>query len=460
MTGVAPAPTARPARRTAPTYRPRAPAVAFGLFLVLTGVLLVRPTEIIPSLVGVPVFQVVILTCLAVSFPWVLAQLNPAALATRPITVCVLGLAAAVPLSLVTHGAIDDSVGPTVEFFKVVAYYLVLMAVVDTPQRLRTLMAWLLGCFALHTALALMHFHGLADIPAMNPVYDFDTNKETGQVVAVARMCGVGLFGNPNDLSRIVVVGIALALYLMGELPRVAWPILVGLAGMFGFALMETHSRGGFVDLAITLLILLQLRVGGKKAAVLGLVAVPVFLAIFAGRQTDLTTDEGTGQQRIQLWVEGFAAVRETPILGIGAGQYRAITDGLGTHNSFVECYVELGLVGGTLFLAAVYLALWQTYRLGPARMSAVPEALARTRPYLLAIVAGYAIGMLTSSRNYLMPTYLMLGLAAAYQQLAWVAVPRTIPRPNGRIVFHLAAVSAIVLIGLYAFARMSVRWQ
>jgi O-antigen ligase len=460
VTGLAPAPAAGPARRATPTYVPGAPGVAFGLFLVLTAVLLVRPTEIIPSLAGVPVFQAVILACLAVTFPRVLAQLTPAALQDRPITACVLGVAMVVPLSHLSHGADEQAADVGGEFLKVVAYYLLLMAVVDTPRRLRALMAWLLGCLAVHTALALLHFHGFVDIPAMNAVTDVYANKETGEVASVSRMCGVGLFGNPNDLARILAIGIALTLYLAGEVPRVLVPGLLGLAGMFGYALTQTHSRGGLLALAVTLLTLLYVRFGGKRTAVLGLLALPVGMAVFGGRQTDISTDEGTGQQRIQLWLEGFDSLRETPVLGIGAEKFSELTGGLGAHNAYVECYVELGLFGGTCFLAAVGLAVWQTYRLGAGRAPGLPRLLARIYPFVLAVVAGYAVGMLSSSRSYGMPTYLVLGLAAAYQRLAGAAAPRLAPRLDGRMAVRLLVGCGLVMAVLYVFARAMVHWQ
>ena len=111
------------------------------------------------------------------------------------------------------------------------------MAVVDTPKRFRMFVVWLLAFLAIHAGLALLHFHGQVEIPAMNPVFDSHLNKETGEAVTVTRMCGVGLFGNPNDLSRILVVGIALTIYLMGQWPRALLPGLLGLAGMFGVLL-------------------------------------------------------------------------------------------------------------------------------------------------------------------------------------------------------------------------------
>jgi O-antigen ligase len=332
---------------------------------------------------------------------------------------------------------------------------------VDTPGRLRGLLACLLGCLVVHTGLALLSFHGLVDVPAMRPVFEHDVDKETGEDHRFARMSGVGTFGNPNDLSRIIVVGVAVCFYLMGELPRACAPGLLGLVGLFVHALLQTYSRGGLISFIATGLVLLQARFGGWRSGLLGAAGVALLFAAGGGsRQADLGTDEGTAQQRIQLWLEGFDALRESPLFGIGVDQYRELTGGLGAHNGYVHACVEVGLLGGVCFLSASVLAVWGTWRLGRARAPGLPPELARVRPFVLAIVAGYAAGMLSSARTYVTPTYMMLGLAAAYHELAARSAPRLALRLSLRMAVRLAGVSMLALVALYAFARMSVQWN
>jgi O-antigen ligase len=451
------------ARRRAPgpvrRHRPATSPLAFALFLVLTGILWVRPTEIVASLDGLPLFQATILACLVAAAPAVLDQLDPRRLAGRPITACVLAMAVAVPLSNLDRPAGAFSVG--FEFWKVVAYYLLLVAVVDTPRRLQGLLAALVACLVVHGGLAVLNFHEVIDVPAMKPSMEYQLDPETGQEAGLfPRMCGVGYFGNPNDLSRILVVGAALCVYLARETPRVFVPVLVGLAGGFVYALTLTYSRGGLLALLATGLILVQVWFGGWRTAALGALVLAALMAVAAGgRLTDLSTDSGTGQQRIQLWLEGFDALRESPFIGIGVGQYPEIAGGLHAHNSFVQAYIETGVVGGTAFTAAVVLAIWGTYRLGPARVAGLPPALVRVRPFVVAVAAGYAVGMLSSTRTYVTPTYMLIGLAAVYQQLVARTAPRLGLRLDARLVARLALLSAAALAALYLFARLSVRW-
>ena len=47
-----------------------------------------------------------------------------------------------------------------------------------------------------------------------------------------------------------------------------------------------------------------------------------------------------------------------------------------------------------------------------------------RFAPYLVGIVAGYMMGMMSSSRNYIPPTYMLVGLAAVHVRLAGAHLP------------------------------------
>src|SRR5436309_3285608 len=84
-----------------PLYGP-----GFVLFILLNATLFVRPAEIVPALIGVEIYQALILACLLASFPGVLEQLTPRSLERRPATVCVLGLFVAVLLSHLAHGEV------------------------------------------------------------------------------------------------------------------------------------------------------------------------------------------------------------------------------------------------------------------------------------------------------------------------------------------------------------------
>ena len=436
-------------------------ALGFALFLLLNAVLFLRPTEVIPALDGVQIFEVVILSCFAVSFPAVFSKLRWRLLVAEPITVCVLGLLVAVAFSHLVHLRLRDAFTGTFSFFKIVVYYLLFVSLVNTPRRLKWFMLWLLACLATVTVLVLLQHYAVIEVSALAEHFERVVDEQTGDTVLISRIQAAGIFGNPNDLARMLAIGIALALYLfaLGR-PLLLAPLATALIGLFGYTLTLTQSRGGFLALAITVFALLSSMIRVRTALLLGLLAIPLMFLLFSGRQTDLAVDEGTGQQRIQLWSEGLTALKESPLFGIGKDEYFEIGGGLGAHNSFVHSFVELGLFGGILFVAAWYLAMRDTFRIGAVDGQLPDQTLRRARPFVFAIGAGYAVGMLSSSRNYVMPTYTLLALACVQQRMAGFYAPRLAARLNGRLIVQMVAMSIAFLAATYLFVRMTAKYQ
>ena len=89
-----------------------------------------------------------------------------------------------------------------------------------------------------------------------------------------------------------------------------------------------------------------------------GLLLVPAVLLAFGGRQADINlSGNDTAQDRLRLWAEGMSLLPGSPIFGIGVGEYEECI-GLVAHNSYVHSFVEMGLLGGTFFAGAVFLAV------------------------------------------------------------------------------------------------------
>src|SRR5262249_32778235 len=145
---------------------------------------------------------------------------------------------------------------------------------------------------------------------------------------------------------------------------------------------------------------------GWRKALAVAVLLLPLMVVLGGGRQTriDLTDRSDTGSARIWLWSDGLMLLRESPLFGIGKGEYadRAL---LVAHNSFVHGFTELGFVGGTLFVGGFYYSLSTLARLRGKRAAGLRPELRALRPYLLAILTGYVVGMMSLSRNYIVPT-------------------------------------------------------
>jgi hypothetical protein len=475
-----PRPPAPPARVSGDRAAPGG-ALGFTLFILVNALLLIRPTDlVIPELQDWPLYQIAIVACLVVSYRPVLAQLTIRSLISRPITLCVVGLLLAVVLSHLSHGAAGSARLSGAEFAKHVIYYLLLVGLLNSAGRLRRFLLWLVRFTALLSVLALLQYHGAIDLPALAAYEQRVVDRETGEELRIARLRGPGIFNDPNDLCLILVMAMAVCLYRLGDCRSVssgshraeplrpagcalALPngcLQLAMLGLFGYTLILTHSRGGFIALLVGLLVFFYTRFGRWKATLLAGVVLPVLFALFAGRQTsiDLTDRGDTSQARIQHWSEGLAAFRGAPVFGTGTETYGEVASAA-AHNSFIHCYVELGLFGGTLFLGAFYLALRGLHRFGSRQVHIRDAELRRVRPYLMAIVAAYAACMLSLSRAYITPTYMVLGLAEAYLQMATAAVPLSPARFGARHVVRLVLVSLAFVAASYLFVRLFVRW-
>jgi putative inorganic carbon (hco3(-)) transporter len=434
--------------------------MTFWLFLLLNAVLLLRPEDLFPSLAGTRLYLILSAICLAAAAPRVLSLLSLRALADRPIVVCMLGLLVAVVLSQLMRGLFMRAADDGGEFAKVVAYFLLFVAIIDTPDRIRTFLGWAVAVVTVLAALGLMQFHGAIDWVPLRPVDQIVHDEMTGEIVDLfPRLRSVGICSDPNDLCLVLTSGTLAALALSAT--SYGWRRLAWLApiGLFGYAMMLTHSRGGLLGLAAGLATLAVARLGFRWGLPLALVAVVALLAVFAGRQTDFSLDEAdTAQGRLRLWAEGIGLLWRNPLTGIGAHEYLDAV-GKDAHNSFVQAYVETGLLGGAFYAGAFFLAV-----VGVARLPRHGDfwihdyRFTALQPFILALVVAYAAGTFTLSRSYAVPTFQMLALATTYMRVALPDPPDEY-RLNRPQIIRLILVGVGALVFLKFFTQALVRF-
>ena len=435
--------------------------MGFFLFILLNANLFVRFVDLIPSLADAPIHNALIVCCLGISAGAVLGQLKLASLISNPIHACALCFLVSIVLSLLSHFMIQEAINAGVGFIKTLLFYFLLVALLDSLPRLRGFLIWLCFFVVVLTSLAMLHYYEVINIPALEAYHegqDDMIDEETGGRVVLARLQSVGFYNNPNDLSRILVTAIFISLFFLGDrrlgMLRPLWLLPIAL---FGQGLHLTHSRGGLLSLFAGIGALFYSRYGRTKTILLSAI-FPIMLVVFGGRQTNFTTSEGTGQDRIKIWNEGFVLMWGSPIFGIGMDQY-AENVGIVAHNSFVHCYVELGFIGGTFFVAMLYLpfrALWSESRDQPTGLN---TELMRLRPFILAILLATVVGMLSSTRSYSVTTYVIVGICAAYLRILSDQGHPVLPRFDFNLVRRLAFASALALIALYVYVRLAARY-
>ncbi len=424
--------------------------IGFGLFLLATAVLLLRPADSIPALLNLPIYQFVVSACLCLSAPRLLQQLSSRS-AVRPITQLIFGLWLCILLSHLVRGSLWDIRTGGVDFFKLFIYYLLIVSWVDSPARLRQFMLCLCVCTLAQTIVSLLEYDGWINLSTLRSIDQVDLTSGSGIDSMVHRLCGIGIFDDPNDLCLLLVATMALCFGLIsrrnsGWLSFGWWLPL----SFFVYTITLTRSRSGFLSLLGAFGTLLVTRYSRGRALLAAVVLLPLIFVVFAGRQThiDISDPGDTFQTRLECWNDSLELFKKSPIFGVGQNQQVELRYHV-AHNSFLQSFAELGFVGGACFLGAFLMAIRAVHQ---TDVSEADPELARLKPVFLAVVIGYAIGLLALSRNYTVSTYLILGLAAAYINLT----PRARPlRLDAGFIQLLAMTSAVFITAAYLFVRI-----
>jgi O-antigen ligase len=206
------------------------------------------------------------------------------------------------------------------------------------------------------------------------------------------RIAWNGMFANPNDLAALLMFPLGLAAgYIYAEKQkyfRVA--AFVGTA-VISLIVFMTQSRGAILSLAFFGLWTLA-RQKRRLRMLPALVAVGVVVAIFAPsgvwtrmkKITSATTagelkeagDQGSAEQRFEIWKVGIRISGDYPITGVGLGAYsyehwkyaRSVQEGFkrtaqgkrDAHSSYITALVETGVVG-FVFWIGIFVTTFRT---------------------------------------------------------------------------------------------------
>lgn len=458
-------------RELSPFLAPAAPLtlalrrpMALAWFLLATAALIVRPGDLFPQLQDWPIYQGFLLLAAALSVPELTRQLSIKALWENPITGCVVGLLGAVVCSHLMRFSLFGVRVVGGEFFKVCVYYLLLVAVLDTPARVRGFLLCVVGCAVAVTVIALGVYFHLLVLPESMSVLQSEIDPDSGALTTVRRLCGIGIFGDPNDLCLLLAVAMAICLNFATvdgarRAARMGWLALTGIFAAAGFL---TYSRGGFLGMLAGGAAVMVSRLGWRRGMAIGGAIIVGLFVVLSVRQTRFNPMDpsNTFQTRLRLWNDSITYFRSAPLLGIGAEQHVELA-GQVAHNSFLQAFAETGYIGGTLFLAAFALAIAGTRRTAAEMDDSEVQAhtgLSELGRCVVAILVAYAAGLLSLSRTYTVPTYLVVGLAAAYLHIARAEGFTGMPL-NTRVVRRLLMLGIAFLIATYAVVRLLGRW-
>ena len=225
---------------------------------------------------------------------------------------------------------------------------------------------------------------------------------------------------NADHAGLLLALGMPIAWALaMGMASRRQGGILkwLNLAYMplafLGIALTATRTALIATIPAILFAVASLARLSAGRRVVVGMLAIAGVLAVLPMiPQTSVERFLTTGSEissgalggRGYIWAKGLETYAYHPVLGVGAGAYKAAV-GIGkvAHNVFVSILVELGIVGITLFLAIMGVAVAQALKHPPWGVR-----------FWITLMAIWGIGALSLSWENKKVTWLVLSLTAA----------------------------------------------
>jgi O-antigen ligase len=299
------------------------------------------------------------------------------------------------------------------------------MATIDTIARLRNVVLTIWVMSTLVGVIGISQFHG-------------------------AEPRAVGLSGDPNFFAalQVICLPIVAVLATQATTARIRRLVLVGLAVIVG-SIFTSVSRGGLLGLAAVLLLLVAqpartffktrarksafIAVAGTGAAILLIVSYSALSA----RTESLSSSGSSGSGRAYLWSAATVAFDEHPALGLGFGafasqsnallrrtpgvnfrQYKLRPEGQPVHNSYLESFTELGVLGGLLFiglLASAAVSLQWAARRAAKQDDLFLLAFARA---LQLSLLGFAVTSIFLSAETHRTLWVLLGLSLALTRI------------------------------------------
>jgi hypothetical protein len=393
--------------------------MSFALLFLFSVILYLRPYEMIPALSSL--MQMAFYTGIVTLAVYVVTQLSiEGNLTARPREInLVLLLALAALLSM----PLAVSLGDAWEKFsgillKTVLIFIVLVNVVRTELRLRMLLLLVLA---------------VSIYLSVNAINDYRMGVfKTGEM-ETARIAGSikGLFENSNDLAlhmvTMIPIAVALGLGSRNVLKKLAY---LGATALMVGTVVVTFSRGGFIGLVASSLLLVR-RLGKKnRVATAGAMvfAVIMFLALAPGAfssrlstifnsSADLT---GSSSQRTEVLKRSIWVALRYPLTGVGIGNFKhKAPRNLETHNAYTQVAAEMGLGALVVYILLLVHPL-KRLRLIENESYSKQE---QTRFYYLAIglqasLVGFMVSSFFGAVAYHWYVYYLVGYAVCLHRL------------------------------------------
>ncbi|MEX2659934.1 MAG: O-antigen ligase family protein [Acidimicrobiales bacterium] len=212
---------------------------------------------------------------------------------------------------------------------------------------------------------------------------------------------------------------VLVALRVHGELAAPSLWVTAGVAITLGLAM--SGSRGGWIGALAGAVMIVVLHRPGLAWPALSLVAVAtVLLLVVAPAATteriDVSTPDTSAGMRLRTWSSGVEAIREEPVLGHGAGNFRAVVKNRGTqvdpNNLMLLAWAETGVFGLVILVWLVAAAARLAVGIGAVATGTPSLANAAGAAIATAALAHAQVDMFWN-RGIALATFMAFGLVA-----------------------------------------------
>lgn len=364
---------------------------SWGLVLFV-GLIYIRPEETFPSLAGMRLtLAISVVTLIGVYLQIVV---NRERFVRSRVNLLLAGFTSWVVVSVLGRSDVSETVEIIVKAVIMVPLALNLIRTRDTYRGLVTALI----CFTAYLAIYSIYLYFTGGAFQRG---EFDQSKATG------------IFGDPNDLSASIIPGVALSLTRARQTSPLGRAVYWALCGAMIWAIYLTNSRGGMLALLVlaSAYIFSFQRNKFLALALASVVAVGILVG-GPGRMSQLDTGEASANSRFWFWSNAVSELARDPLRGVGHNLFAEVNGGKVAHNTFVQCFVEVGLPGYFCWIGCLYYC----FRRRP-RGDQAEEPTEQDRTELLGArlaLVGYLAACFWITRTTVPITYLILSLPLA----------------------------------------------
>jgi O-antigen ligase len=306
---------------------------------------------------------------------------------------------------------------------KAIVIFIVIVNVVRTENRLK-LLIWL--AFAVSVYLS---YYAISDYMHGNfrEGSAFYNNQRIGGVIR-------GLFGNSNDLALHLVTMVPLAIGFAFASKGILRKLLyVSLSVLFISAIVVTFSRGAFLGLFVTALVLVR-KIGRKNKTLSAGVLVVALLALltlapasYSSRLSTILSSSadttGSSSQRTEILKRSIWVTLRYPLFGVGVGNfhYKSVHE-LVTHNAYTQVSSEMGIPALVMYLM---LMIYPQRRLREIELATADAVDKRKLHYwsigIQASIIAYMVSSFFGAVAYQWYIYYLVGYAVALRRLYYL---------------------------------------